>query len=101
WYVDGQNFATQAFWWSSGKTDRNQDAKPASEADLNPWPAPFDQPFYLVMNVAVGGKFLGNPDKTTQFPAEMVVDYVRVYEQVRAYGPAGPRAAGKLPFDKP
>ena len=101
WYVDGQQFATQAFWWSSDKTDRNEGAKPASEAELNPWPAPFDRPFYLVMNVAVGGKFLGNPDKTTQFPAEMVVDYVRVYEQVRAYGPAGPRAAGKLPFDKP
>ena len=35
----------------------NKGAKPTQEADLNPWPAPFDQPFYLVMNVAVGGKF--------------------------------------------
>ena len=53
------------------------------------------------MNVAVGGKFLGNPDKTTVFPAEMIVDYVRVYEKVGGYGKAKPRGAGKLPFAKP
>lgn len=35
----------------------------------------------MVMNVAVGGKFLGNPDKATKFPAEMLVDYVRVYDK--------------------
>ena len=62
--------------------------------------APFDQPFYLVMNIAVGGKFLGKPDKATAFPAEMVVDYVRVYEKVGGYGQATPRAEGKLPFGK-
>ena len=32
------------------------------------------------MNLAVGGSFPGNPDETTPFPAEMVVDYVRVYQ---------------------
>ena len=79
WYADGQVFSTQSFWWSSSKTDGNKGAKPAKEADLNPWPAPFDQPFYLIMNLAVGGRFLGNPDKTTAFPVEMQVDYVRVY----------------------
>ena len=40
------------------------------------------------------------PDKTTAFPAEMVVDYVRVYEKVGGYGPQKPRAAGKLPFGR-
>lgn len=39
----------------------------------------FDHPFYLVLNVAVGGYWPGNPDSTTQFPTSMMVDYVRVY----------------------
>jgi beta-glucanase (GH16 family) len=100
WYVDGQRFAAQSFWWSSGKTDGTKGLKPAKESDLNPWPAPFDQPFYLVMNVAVGGKFLGKPDKTTVFPAEMVVDYVRVFDKVGGYAKTKPRGEGKLPFEK-
>jgi beta-glucanase (GH16 family) len=37
----------------------------------------FDQPFFLLLNVAVGGNFVGRPDDTTQFPQEMIVDYVR------------------------
>jgi beta-glucanase (GH16 family) len=41
-----------------------------------PWV--FDNRFFLVLNVAVGGTFPGNPDATTQFPQEMTVDYVRV-----------------------
>jgi beta-glucanase (GH16 family) len=101
WYVDGARYATQSFWWSSRKADGDRGLNPASEADLNPWPAPFDQPFYLVMNLAVGGKFVGNPDRTTAFPTEMVVDYVRVYDKVGGYGKAGPRGEGKLPFGKP
>jgi beta-glucanase (GH16 family) len=100
WYVDGQLYSTQSFWWSSSKTDGTKGAKPANEADLNPWPAPFDQPFYLIMNVAVGGRFLGNPDQTTTFPVEMQVDYVRVYDKPGGYGKPGPRGKGKLPFDK-
>jgi len=100
WYVDGQLYSTQSFWWSSRKKDGEKVANPANEADLNPWPAPFDQPFYLIMNVAVGGQFLGNPDKTTVFPAEMLVDYVRVYEKIGGYGNAKPRGKGKLPFEK-
>ena len=37
----------------------------------------FDAPFFLLLNVAVGGSFPGPPDATTTFPQEMVVDYVR------------------------
>ena len=40
----------------------------------------FHQPFFIIMNVAVGGLWPGSPDNTTIFPAEMVVDYVRVYQ---------------------
>jgi beta-glucanase (GH16 family) len=101
WAVDGRVYSTQSFWWSSNKMDGAKGLNPAREADFNAWPAPFDQPFYLVMNVAVGGKFLGNPDKTTVFPAEMVVDYVRVYERVGVYEKTKPRGEGKLPFGKP
>jgi beta-glucanase (GH16 family) len=101
WLVDGRQYAAQSFWWSSGKTEGDRGVKPAKESDLYPWPAPFDQRFYLVMNVAVGGKFVGKPDKTTKFPAEMVVDYVRVYQKVGGYGRTKPRGKGKLPFGKP
>lgn len=41
---------------------------------------PFNAAFHLLMNVAVGGNWPGNPDSTTEFPQTMVVDYVRVYQ---------------------
>ena len=40
----------------------------------------YNQPFFIILNVAVGGWFPGNPDATTSFPQTMLVDYVRVYE---------------------
>ena len=40
----------------------------------------FDSEFYIIMNVAVGGTFVGFPTSQTPFPQEMVVDYVRVYQ---------------------
>jgi beta-glucanase (GH16 family) len=40
----------------------------------------FDHPFFILLNVAVGGAWPGNPDSTTPFPATMLVDYVRVYK---------------------
>ena len=49
---------------------------PSSLPNGAPWV--FDNPFFLIVNVAVGGNFPGPPDDTTQFPQEMVVDYVRV-----------------------
>ena len=39
----------------------------------------FDHPFFLLLNVAVGGDWPGNPDASTVFPQTMLVDYVRVY----------------------
>jgi beta-glucanase (GH16 family) len=39
----------------------------------------FDHPFFLVLNVAVGGNWPGPPDSTTTFPQTMLIDYVRVY----------------------
>jgi beta-glucanase (GH16 family) len=40
----------------------------------------FDHPFFLLLNVAVGGAWPNDPDATTTFPQQMVVDYVRVYK---------------------
>lgn len=41
----------------------------------------FDHPFFLILNLAVGGHFVGPPDSTTAFPATLLVDWVRVYEE--------------------
>jgi beta-glucanase (GH16 family) len=41
----------------------------------------YDHPFFLLLNVAVGGDWPGAPDATTQFPQTMSVDWVRVYKQ--------------------
>ena len=40
----------------------------------------FDNQFFIIFNVAVGGGWPKNPDSTTQFPQTMSVDYVRVYQ---------------------
>lgn len=39
----------------------------------------YDHPFFVILNLAVGGDWPGNPDATTTFPQQMLVDYVRVY----------------------
>lgn len=53
-----------------------------TRADLKPnqiWA--FDHPFYMILNVAVGGDWPGSPDQSTTFPQVMLVDYVRAYRQ--------------------
>ncbi len=40
-----------------------------------------DRKFHLLLNLAIGGRFPGPPDLMTSFPAQMVVDYVRVYQK--------------------
>ena len=56
-----------------------QTIKPASLPNGAPWV--FDHPFFLLLNVAVGGDWPGSPDSTTVFPQTMLVDYVRVYKR--------------------
>ncbi len=41
----------------------------------------YDHPFFIILNVAVGGYWPGDPDETTTFPQTMRVDHVRVYEK--------------------
>ncbi len=41
----------------------------------------FDHPFFIILNVAVGGNFVGDPTADTAFPQTMLIDYVRVLER--------------------
>ncbi|GEN52211.1 carbohydrate binding domain-containing protein [Halobacillus faecis] len=70
WYVDGELYQTLNDWFSKG----------TNQGDQYAYPAPFDQEFYMILNLAVGGWYGGDPDETTEFPGKMEVDYVRVYE---------------------
>ncbi|MCE2958758.1 MAG: family 16 glycosylhydrolase [Bacteroidota bacterium] len=45
-----------------------------------PGPWVFNKPFFIIMNIAVGGNFVGSPNDQTVFPQTMLVDYVRVYK---------------------
>lgn len=91
WYVDGSLYSTQRRWWSSSKANAaHEGLKPIDKSKQNPWPAPFDKPFYIIMNLAVGGRFPGAPETSTLFPAEMVIDYVRVYDKIGGYGNTPP-----------
>ncbi len=76
WYIDNECYHTTEQWFSKG---------PASGADYT-WPAPFDVPFYLLLNMAVGGTFdLESNPYSLEKPAEMKVDYVRVYQKEDGY----------------
>lgn len=43
----------------------------------------YDQPFFILLNVAVGGNYVGFPTGQTPFPQQMIIDYVKVYEEVK------------------
>lgn len=60
WYVDEQEYKTF----------------PITNDEMNE----FHKPFYLLLNLAVGGDWPGNPNEDTEFPNSMYVDYVRVYQ---------------------
>jgi len=65
WYVDGVLYQTR------------------TPADLPPgarWVFD-DHPFFIILNLAVGGDWPGKPDASTRFPQRMLVDYVRVYKK--------------------
>ena len=99
-YVDDVHTSTCSHWWSCSLEKDGKGVIARKEAEVNTWPAPFDQPFYLVMNVAVGGNFPGAPNPKTKFPAELVIDYVRVYKKRVSYSVAKPRGKGRMPWQK-
>ena len=71
YYVDGHLYETQTGWGTS---------------TTNSYPYPFNQPFFLLMNLAIGGNYVGDPTSSninagTVFPSIMLIDYVRIYQQ--------------------
>lgn len=92
WFIDGELYQTQDFWYSQSDIETHT---------LYDYPAPFDSDFYLIMNLAVGGKFDGDPDGSYSFPKQMEVDYVRVYSWSEPYGPAGERPDGYFYWEQP
>lgn len=85
----GQNLADDfhvyAIEWDPGVVRFFLDDNQYAEFSQTDWPAGglwvFDHPFFIVLNLAVGGNWPGSPDATSQFPQEMLVDYVRVYSR--------------------
>lgn len=63
-FVDGEKYFTFS---NDGKGDHTT------------WP--FDKRFHLLLNVAVGGDWPGDPTSETQFPKRMAVDYVRIFQK--------------------
>jgi beta-glucanase (GH16 family) len=68
WYVDGNQYWQGNIAGNINSTDE------------------FHAPFFIILNLAVGGAWPGNPDNTTQFPDTMFVDYVRVYQLAAGLG---------------
>jgi hypothetical protein len=66
WYRDNNNYYTASYWTSNAGV----------------FPAPFNQPFFIILNFAVGAHWWdkATTDSTVAFPQQMAVDYVRVYQ---------------------
>jgi len=70
WFVDGLLYENQTNWSSA----------------VGPYPTPFNKPFFIIMDLAVGGNYLGNPspgaiNAGSTFPGDMQIDYVRIYNE--------------------
>lgn len=66
WFVDGQQF--NEFYIDNGTGNTEE----------------FQRPFFILLNLAVGGNWPGSPNNSTPFPSQMLVDYVRVYQDTGA-----------------
>lgn len=72
WYVDGEAYYETNDWFTKWP-----------DKEEEPYPAPFNQPFHVILNVAVGGDWPGDPDDSTPFDERgaMKVDYVRMFQK--------------------
>lgn len=70
WFVDGIRFST---------------ITPSTIPAGKQWA--FNKSFFLILNVAVGGRWPGSPNTSTKFPQRMLVDYIRVYQRTTAPAP--------------
>jgi beta-glucanase (GH16 family) len=78
------DFHVFAVEWKTNQITWSVDGKPYHVQTPATLPAGtswvFDHPFFIVLNLAVGGNYVGSPDASTVFPQTLLVDYVRVYQ---------------------
>jgi len=94
WYVDGHLYENQTGWYANVGTS----------SSTYPYPAPFNSPFYILMNLAIGGNYLGNPSQAsinTNLPGELQVDYIRVYDQTPPLQISAAHTNGKVVLSWP
>lgn len=70
WYIDGHLYHHETKWFT---------AWPGKEKEA--YPAPFDQPFHIILNLAVGGEWVGYPNDETFVANPFEIDYVRAYQK--------------------
>lgn len=88
WSMDGKVYSVQNEWRSAG----------------GPYPAPFDNKFHFLLNIAVGGNGPGPPDPTSEWPQRMYVDWVRVHQtenQPPTLLVTSPPDGAQIPGDEP
>jgi len=88
WGTGGFNFSVD----SNTVHDSNNGTINSWTSSVGPFPAPYNHPFYIIMNLAVGGQFVGSPsvatiNANTTFPGDMQVDYIRVYQDTGTQAP--------------
>lgn len=89
WYVDGVEFYRTNDWYSTTE----------GQGTLT-YPAPFDQPFHVILNLAVGGSWVGYPDDETFESSDYEIDYVKIYQKTEGYDDSNVKAPEKEPvFD--
>lgn len=72
WYVDGHFYYETSDWFS---------AWPGKEKV--PYPAPFNQPFHIILNLAVGGEWVGYPEDENFEANPYIIDYVKAYQKIK------------------
>lgn len=71
WYVDGVKYHEANDWYSTTE----------GQGTVT-YPAPFDQPFYAILNLAVGGSWVGYPDENTKINSSAyIIDYVKIFQK--------------------
>lgn len=82
-YNIADDFHTYAIEWDANQVSWFYDGtkyNTITRADLGDRKWVFDQPFFIILNLAVGGQLPGPVGINTTFPAQLLVDYVRVYQ---------------------